>query len=77
MFTVPIAGLSAGGAGPSQTPSRAITATSSANFYVTRDCSLHNLFYPQSACINSDAPQFLLQTLMVQNMILGSILWFY
>ena len=28
-FTVPIAGLSAGGAGPSQTPSIATTATSS------------------------------------------------
>ena len=28
-FTVPIAGLSAGGAGPSQTPSRASTAMSS------------------------------------------------
>ena len=29
MFTVPIAGLSAGGAGPSQTSSRASIATSS------------------------------------------------
>ena len=32
------------------------TNASQQNFYVTRDCSVHNLFYPKSAFINTDAP---------------------